>query len=224
MTTQVTEVPAIISPATDPDPERPLRRPRRGRPRNQEANRAILEAATELLATRGLSAMSIEDVAARAGVGKATIYRRWSSKGSLALDAFLAAHKQELPPPDTGSFRTDLEAALRDWVRSVTQTSAGSILAGLTAEIRQDPELAAQWGDRVVKPIRVTYNVIVERAISRGEIRPDADANVVLDLLFGSAVYRLLHGQGQVDAAFRSQVVSILAAGLSPDPGAATSH
>jgi AcrR family transcriptional regulator len=68
MTTQVTEVPAIMSPA--PDPERPLRRPRRGRPRNKDADRAILAAATDLLATRGLSAMSIEDVAARAGVGK----------------------------------------------------------------------------------------------------------------------------------------------------------
>jgi AcrR family transcriptional regulator len=207
-----------------PDPEPPLRRPRRGRPRNKEADRAILAAATELLATRGLSAMSIEDVATLAGVAKTTIYRRWSSKGSLALDAFLAAHEQELPPPDTGNFQSDLEAALRDWVRSVTQTSAGSILAGLTAEIRQDPELAAQWGDRVVKPIRMRYNAIVERAISRGEIRPDTDANVVLDLLFGSAVYRLLHGHGQVDAAFSRQVVSILAAGLSPESDAATSQ
>ena len=84
-----------------------------------------MAAALELLAERGLAGMSIEEVAARAGVGKATIYRRWSSKGALALDAFLAEFKQQQPLPDTGSLRGDLAAELRAWVRAVTRTRPG---------------------------------------------------------------------------------------------------
>src|ERR1700736_6291349 len=103
----------------------------RGRPRSQEADRAILTAAVELLAERGLAAMSIEEVAARAGVGKATIYRRWSSKGLLALDAFVASFQEQQPLPDTGTLRGDLIAALTAWVRAVTQTSMGRLLTGL---------------------------------------------------------------------------------------------
>src|SRR5258708_28613110 len=75
------------------------RKPRKGRPRSEEAERAILQAAAEVLATRGLSGMSIEDVASRAGVGQATIYPRWSSKGALARDTFLPATTQHVRPP-----------------------------------------------------------------------------------------------------------------------------
>src|SRR5690349_25172745 len=85
---------------------------RRGRPRSQEADRAILTATVELLAERGLAAMSIEEVAARAGVGKTTIYRRWPSKGLLALDAFVDSFREEQPLPDTGTLRGDLLSAL----------------------------------------------------------------------------------------------------------------
>lgn len=82
--------------------------PGRGRPRSEEADRAILSAATELLAERGLGGMSMEEAAARAGVGKATVCRRWPSRGALALDGFLAEFEAEQPLPDTGTFRGDL--------------------------------------------------------------------------------------------------------------------
>src|SRR5580700_11505934 len=100
---------------------------RRGRPRSEDADRAILAAATELLAERGLAGMSMEEVAARAGVGKATVYRRWRSRGALALDAFMAEFQALQPLPDTGTLRGDLLAALRAWVRAVTRTPAGRI-------------------------------------------------------------------------------------------------
>src|SRR5271156_1535101 len=100
----------------------------RGRRRAAEAARAILTAAVDLLAERGLAAMSIEEVAARAGVGKATIYRRWSSKGLLALDAFVTSFQEQQPLPDTGTLRGDLIAALTAWVRAVTGTSMGAML------------------------------------------------------------------------------------------------
>ena len=88
----------------------------------------------ELLAERGLAAMSIEEVAARAGVGKTTIYRRWPSKGLLALDAFVASFREEQPLPDTGTLRGDLLAALHAWVRAVTQTPMGSMLSLSTGD------------------------------------------------------------------------------------------
>ena len=87
--------------------------------------------------------MSIEEVAARAGVGKATIYRRWPSKGLLALDAFVTSFREQQPLPDTGSLRDDLIAALTAWVRAVTQTSMGPMLTGLIAEAQHDPDLRA---------------------------------------------------------------------------------
>src|SRR5260370_31628953 len=140
----------------------------RGRPRSQEADRAILTATVELLAERGLTAMSIEEVAARAGVGKTTIYRRWPSKGLLALDAFVASFREQQPLPDTGTLRGDLTAALRAWVRAVTQTPMGSMLTGLIAEAQHDPELRGAWRGRVLQPPRTPHRLQLDRASSRG--------------------------------------------------------
>ena len=126
----------------------------------------------ELLAERGLAAMSIEEVAARAGVGKTTIYRRWPSKGLLALDAFVASFREEQPQPDTGTLRGDMLAALHAWVRAVTQTPMGPMLTGLIAEAQHDPELRGAWRDRVLEPLRDQHRIMLDRAIARGEIAP----------------------------------------------------
>src|SRR5215469_10796145 len=123
-------------------PERGPSAPKRGRPRSEQADRAILQAAAELLAERGLAGMSIEEVASRAGVGKTTVYRRWTSRGTLALDAFLADFQAQQPLPDTGTLHDDLLAALRAWMRSVTRSSGAAMLVGLLAEIEQDRDLA----------------------------------------------------------------------------------
>jgi AcrR family transcriptional regulator len=189
-------------------------RPRPGRPRSQEADRAILRAAAEILAERGLSGMSIEEVAARAGVGKTTIYRRWTSRGTLALDAFLDEFQSQQPLPDTGTLHGDLLAALRAWIRSVTRTSAGPILAGLIAEAQRDPELAAAWRERVVEPLRAQHKIMLSRAIDRGEIPATTDQEVVLDLLFGAAYHRLLHGHRPLTDKFARQVVDLVVAGM----------
>lgn len=187
---------------------------RRGRPRSQEADRAILGAAAALLAEGGFAALSIEEVAARAGVAKTTIYRRWNSRGALALDAFLADFQSQQPPPDTGTLRGDLLAALRAWIRAVTRTSAGPILAGLIAESQRDPELGVAWRERVVERLRAQHKLILNRAIDRGEIPPDTDQEVVLDLLFGAAYHRLLHGHRPLTDAFARRVVDVIVAGV----------
>ncbi|MBV9207378.1 MAG: TetR/AcrR family transcriptional regulator [Actinobacteria bacterium] len=186
----------------------------RGRPRSQEADRAILTAAVGLLAERGLAAMSIEEVAARAGVGKATIYRRWPSKGLLALDAFVASFREEQPLPDTGTLRGDLLAALHAWVRAVTLTPAGPMLTGLIAEAQHDPELRGAWRDRVLGPLRGQYRLMLDRAFARGEMAADVDRDVVLDLFFGAAEHRLLLGHLPMTDDFIARVVDVILAGI----------
>jgi AcrR family transcriptional regulator len=187
----------------------------RGRPRSSEANRAILAAAGSLLAERGLAAMSIEEVAARAGVGKATIYRRWPSKGLLALDAFAASFQAEQPLPDTGSLRGDLRAAMRSWVRAVTATPVGRLLGPLIGEAQHDPELHAAWRERVLEPLRAQRRIMLARAAERGEIRDAVDFEVVLDLLFGAAQHRLLLGHLPMTETFIDSVVDVIIDGIA---------
>lgn len=187
----------------------------RGRPRSVEADRAILTATADLLAERGLAAMSIEEVAARAGVGKTTIYRRWPSKGLLALDAFVISFRAEQPQPDTGSLRGDLLSALHVWVRAVTQTAMGPMLTGLIAEAQHDPELRGAWRDRVLEPMRTQHRVMLDRAIERGEIPATVDRDVVLDLFFGAAEHRLLLGHLPMTGNFIAEVVDMILTGIA---------
>jgi AcrR family transcriptional regulator len=174
-----------------------------------------LRAAAELLAERGLAGMSIEEVASRAGVGKATIYRRWSSKGTLALDAFLAEFKEQQPLPDTGTLRGDLLAAMRAWVRAVTRTPNGRMLTGFVAEAQHDEDLAAGYRERVMGPLRTQHRIMLERAIARGEIPAATDKDVVLDLFFGAANHRLLLGHLPLDDRFARAVVDMIVAGAA---------
>jgi AcrR family transcriptional regulator len=186
----------------------------RGRPRSAEADRAILAATADLLASRGLAAMSIEEIAARAGVGKATIYRRWPSKGLLALDAFVTLFAEQQPLPDTGTLRDDLIAALTLWVRAVTLTPAGRMLTGLIAEAQHDPSLRAAWRERVLEPLRSRHRIMLDRAIARGEIPATVDREVVLDLFFGAAQHRLLLGHLPLTDDFIREVVDMILNGI----------
>jgi len=193
-------------------------RPRRGRPRSVRADREILRAATEILEVKGVGGLSIEEVAARASVGKTTIYRRWSSRGTLALDAFLVAFDGQQSLPDTGTFSGDLRLAFGRWVKAVSGTSAGIMLVGLIAELQQDRTLAAQWQDQVVAPLRAQFSMMLDRAVRRGEIPADTDAGIVLDLVFGACYYRLLHGHRPLNEQFVNQVVDVVTIGVGAKP------
>jgi AcrR family transcriptional regulator len=173
-----------------------------------------LVAAAEVMAEKGISGLSIEEVAARAAVGKTTIYRRWSSRGTLALDAFLAEFEGQQALPDTGTFAGDLRAALAAWVKAVAGTSAGAMLVGLIAEIQHDRNLAIAWQDQVIAPLRAQYSIMLDRGVSRGEIPAETDAGIVLDLLFGACYYRLLQGQRPLNEQFVHQIVEVVAAGI----------
>jgi AcrR family transcriptional regulator len=195
--------------------------PKMGRPRSADVERSILQAAADLLAERGLNGMTIEDVAARAGVGKTSIYRRWETKGALALDAFLVEFLAAQPLPDTGTLAGDLLAALRAWTRTVRRSTTGRSLVSLIAAAQQDPDLAVAWRERVVLPARAQHRHMIDRAVERGELPPGTDTDVMIDLLYGPAYHRLLHGHLPLNDRFLKRVVAIIVAGA--EAGAATS-
>jgi AcrR family transcriptional regulator len=172
-----------------------------------------LRAAAALLSERGLDAMTIEDVAARAGVGKASIYRRWSTKGSLALDAFLIDFLNQQPPVDNGVLEDDLREALTLWSAAVVGTPTGRALVGLVAEAQSDKDLSRSWSERVVTPVREQHRTMVDRAIQRGEIPAQTDVDVIMDLLYGAAYHRLLQGHLAITPEFIELVARTVAEG-----------
>jgi AcrR family transcriptional regulator len=195
----------------------------RGRPRSDQVDQAILHAASALLVERGLDAMTIEEVAARAGVGKSSIYRRWPTKGTLALDAFLDSFLAQQPRVDTGALEDDLAEALTLWSAAVVGTPTGRALVGLIAESQLDEELARGWIERVMKPVRAQHRTMVERAIERGEIPVDSDVDVIMDLLYGAAYHRLLQGHLAITPAFIETVARMVAQGAKSGAAVARS-
>jgi AcrR family transcriptional regulator len=177
-----------------------------------------LNAARELLAEQGLAVMTIEEVAARAGVGKASIYRRWPNKAALALDAFVDDYLAAIPVRDTGSLRGDLLASARDWIRAVTRTPAGRTLAGLLAEALIDPALAEAWRDVVLHRMRDDRRAIISRAIARGEIPAGIDADLILDLFYGALYHRFVNGHLPLNEGFARAVATSVAAAAAAGP------
>jgi AcrR family transcriptional regulator len=194
--------------------------PPRGRPRSEKARKAVLDAAAELLLARGLSAVSMDAVAERAGVSKATIYRWWPSKETLALDALFTEWAAARPQPrDTGSLRGDLRSLLRPWVRLASSRPYGRVLAALLTETHTDPVFAAEYHRRVVEPRRDQARAIFRRAIERGEIAADTKIEVALDLLYGALYHRLLHGHAPLTDRFTQDVIDMALAGIQPASG-----
>jgi AcrR family transcriptional regulator len=189
----------------------------RGRPRSERAARAILEAASELLLDRGLSAVSMDAVAERAGVSKATIYRWWPTKETLALDALYTEWATASPHArDTGSLRGDLLAMLRPWGRLAGSRPYGRVVAALLTEAQTDPVFAAEYRQRFVEPRREQGREILRRAIERGEIPADLDLEVALDLIYGPIYHRLLQGHAPLDDAFVKSAIDLALAGIAP--------
>jgi AcrR family transcriptional regulator len=178
-----------------PDTAEP-RRP--GRPRSTRAHTAILEATLGLLAERGLSALTIEGVAARAGVGKATVYRRWASKTELVREAVGRIGVQSMQVPDTGSVRGDVVAMMRGRRKTASATGAGFFIPRLVAEAANDPELRSLFDEVLVQPGQRVMARILERGIERGELRSDLDLESAVDLLVGAMSYRLLYSGGDL--------------------------
>jgi AcrR family transcriptional regulator len=190
----------------------PVQKEKRGRPRSRLTEKAILRAASEIVIASGLAEMTIEAVAERAGVGKASIYRRWPSKGALAFDAVVDTILASEPTPDTGSLEGDLAHIAKSWVRLANIRRAGRTLAHFIAEVQSDPDLAVAWRERFVSRIRKERRPIIERAIARGDIPAGSDPEVIMDLLYGPLYHRYLNGHLPLDESFARDVARMVAA------------
>jgi AcrR family transcriptional regulator len=166
----------------------------RGRPRSERAQRAVIEAAADLLLEGGLETFTVDAVATRSGVSKATIYKWWPSKGAVALDAFFHAVDTRTRFPETGDIRADLVAHLRSFVRVLRTTPAGRILPSLIAEGQRDRSLGDEFRERWLRPRRDLARDMLRRAQERGELRDGLDLEVVLDQLYGPLYHRMLSG------------------------------
>jgi AcrR family transcriptional regulator len=191
----------------------------RGRRRSERSHNAIIRATQELLIERGYRELTIEGVAARAGVGKQTIYRWWPSRSALVLEAYLAGSDAISRPPDTGSVRTDVRAFLV-WLADVlAQPIGGRVLVGLLSDLQHDPDLAEGFRREVVPARRQAMLAALERGRDHGEIRADADLEVAVDALHGAVFYRLLLSGMPVDEEFAERVADQVLDGLAPRSG-----
>jgi AcrR family transcriptional regulator len=190
---------------------------RRGRPRSETRRNAILQAAFELLGERGLAATSMDAVAERAGVSKATIYRWWDSKELLALDALYAAWDTADPARlQTGTLRAEMLALVRPWVRLVATGPSARILTALLAEAQNDPEFGRAYRAHFIEPRRDQARAVFSRAIARGEISAGIDVEVAIDLLWGPLYHRLFHGHAPLNERFARRSVDTALAGILP--------
>jgi len=179
---------------------------RRGRPRSDQAHRRILEAARDLLSEEGFADLRLEHVAARAGVGKATIYRRWGSKEALAQELRAELAGAHMAVADSGDTRTELLAAIVNPMRAVTDTPFGPVIRALLSQIAVNPVLGDPFRATVVQARRWEVARLIARGIERGDLRPDADVDLATELLVGPVYFRLMFG-GELTLDFANRVV-----------------
>jgi AcrR family transcriptional regulator len=176
--------------------------------RSEEARQAVLEAADNLLAELGFAAVTIEGIAARAGVGKQTIYRWWSSKTDVLLDAFLGDAIQHLIPQDSGDLGRDLRAHLRNLAEFLTKSDAGAVFRALVGQAQHDAKMAARFRKDYLGQQREVDRAPIRRAIERGELDPDTDVDLAVNQLVGPIYYRVLVTGEAVDSRFRNSLVT----------------
>ena len=160
---------------------------RPGRPRDPDIDRAILQATLRLLQDRGYAGMSVEGVAAAAGVGKTAIYRRYPSKAELAAAAVRSLRDDFGPPPNTGSARADIVEMLTGF-QPALERAGFAMIGALLIEERRNPDLLETFRKRIFGPRRREAIKVLQRGVERGEIRPDADLEVAVEALIGSVL------------------------------------
>jgi AcrR family transcriptional regulator len=205
---------ARVAPSAGPAGDAATAR-RPGRPRSEHAEQAILDATIEAVGECGIDGVRCEDVAARAGVGKATLYRRWPGKEDLLIAAF-AALKRPLPQPRGESVRDDLVAMLEVVAADAGDPRYAQQYALLHSEGERYPRLVALYKERVVEPRRELMRSVLRRGAANGELRPDIDVEVAVLALTGAVLARGKHDTPPADPGFATRVVDELLLGLTP--------
>jgi AcrR family transcriptional regulator len=194
--------------------ETEVRRP--GRPRDARHDAVILETAREMLLEVGYSGLTIDGVAARAGVGRPTIYRRWASKAALVVAALVGSSRLALPVIDTGSLHDDLIAVLRHQVDLMTGPATRRVTAGLIADLATDPVLSESYVNDYLAPRRAIVWDVLQRAVDRGELDRDADFAFIYDLLVGPLFMRaVIWGEPPADDA-AEQIATVIVRAFGP--------
>jgi AcrR family transcriptional regulator len=194
----------------DSSPDEPKRR---GRQRSVAAQVAILDATMDLLENQSLRDVTADAIALRAGVSKATIYKWWPNKTLVALDAFLERAESVVAIPDTGCTRDDIELQLKAVIAFYAK-SHGRIIRQFIAEGQSDPELLLMFRERFLTARRDTVRIIWERGIERGDIRPDLECELVIDLIYGPVFWRLLAGHCLLDDRQAEAIVAAVFGGI----------
>jgi AcrR family transcriptional regulator len=189
----------------------PDRKPPNPARRNQRSRQAILSATADLLGEVGYTKLTVEAVAARAGVGKQTIYRWWPDKGALVLDAYLAlvGAEQDLTVPDSGDLEADLRLILGTTVNSLADPVFEQRYRALLTAIQDDPQLAAALLDRLLKPWLEATKQRLHAAQQAGQLRNKVDLDVAAELLYGPVYYRWLLRTGPISREYGNAVVAM---------------
>ena len=184
-----------------------------GRPRSEKTKNAILTAAYELLLENGFGTVTIDKIAERAGVSKATIYKWWPNKAAVVMDAFFDAAVVRLPIPDTGSTMDDMIIQVNNLAKFLISRE-GKVINEIIAEGQYDQKLAETYRTIYFKPRRLDSRHILERGISRGELRTNLDIELIIDLIFGPLFYRLLITGDVVDEEFIKNLIKCVFEGI----------
>lgn len=179
--------------------------PSQGRKRSESSRKAILDATYELLKSVGFHQMSIEGVAAHAGVGKATIYRWWSSKGVLAVDAFMAGVAPCIGFHESASARADIQQQMADLAK-IYRGRSGEILVQMIGFTRCDAVMREALFSGYLQPRREAAKAALQRGIEQGEFLPDLDLEALVDALYGPLIYRMLTCYHPLDEQFVQQI------------------
>jgi AcrR family transcriptional regulator len=187
-------------------------------PRVERSRQAILAATRDLLAPDGdVGSLTVEAVAARSGVAKTTIYRRWRDKWELALDAVMIDTLPQFDEPvDVGDTRTELLTFVNSVVKMLAAPPYGPAMQGLVSQIATDPELARVYREQVVQPRLAELAPVIQRGIARGDLRADTDVRLLHELLIGPIFYRLLLSGAPLDRNLGPCLVGAILAGFAP--------
>jgi AcrR family transcriptional regulator len=210
------------APSGRPDGAAPAAPPRKrtGRPRSARADRAILAAAREALAEFGWSGLALGDVAARAGVAKTTLYRRWAGKNELAVDALAALFDEHLELADCGSLEADITAVVLRFAALLDRPETRTTLMAVVAEAGRDEALRVRIREALVDRQKRLVRLGRERAQRRGEMPPDegvpdpARDDLIFDVVAGAVVHRMMVSSGPVDPAWADRLARLLVHGL----------
>jgi AcrR family transcriptional regulator len=162
-----------------------------GRPRSVQSHEAMLQATLELLAEVGFEAMSIDAIAARAGVGKATIYRRYNGKAELVADA-IESLREEVAIPDRGNLQDDLDTLIENAAQITLSPLGRQTVAMIISSASSNPEFAEIYWTKYLQPRRQAFAVVLERAKARQEVQADLDPGLVFDTMSGIMLYALI--------------------------------